>query len=154
MNISESRVSYWKQINIHNRTAQPNMMRPRVTTADGYTYLVELEIGDPLKTVYLIMDTGSSVTWMQCLPCQECFPQKFDIYDPKNSKTFKKIPCNSPICQSFKCVDQQCLYSIGYMDGDSRPKGMLPRKLSTSRTNKVDILILKMFFLVARLKAI
>ncbi|KAK0602489.1 hypothetical protein LWI29_033952 [Acer saccharum] len=119
MKISESRVSYWKQINIHNRTAQPNMMRPRVTTADGYTYLVELEIGDPLKTVYLIMDTGSSVTWMQCLPCQECFPQKFDIYDPKNSKTFKKIPCNSPICQSFKCVDQQCLYSVGYMDGDS-----------------------------------
>ncbi|KAK4851301.1 hypothetical protein QYF36_013941 [Acer negundo] len=117
--ISESRVSYWKQINIHNRTAQPNMMRPRVTTADGYTYLVELEIGDPLKTVYLIMDTGSGVTWIQCLPCQLCFPQKFDIYDPKNSKTFKKIPCNSPICKFFKCVDQQCLYSFGYLDGDS-----------------------------------
>ncbi|KAK2639095.1 hypothetical protein Ddye_026890 [Dipteronia dyeriana] len=117
--ISDSRVSHWKQINMHNRTEQPNIMRPRVTTDDGYLYLVELEMGDPLKTVYVVMDTGSGITWIQCLPCQECSPQKFEIYDPRNSKTFKKIPCNSPICYSFKCIDQQCMYSLHYLGGDS-----------------------------------
>ncbi|KAK1581745.1 hypothetical protein Q3G72_008679 [Acer saccharum] len=117
MKISESRLSYLKQINLHNRIAQrPNMMRPLVGTINGFVFLVELEIGDPLKKIYLIMDTGSSLTWIQCQPCKECFPQKFDIFDPKNSKTFKNITCDNPLCQNFNCIDQICSYTLNYMD--------------------------------------
>ncbi|KAK3198997.1 hypothetical protein Dsin_022412 [Dipteronia sinensis] len=120
LKISESRVnSFGEPISNHNRTMIPNMMRPSVYT-EGLMYLVQLEIGAPINTFYLILDTGSSLTWMQCQPCIDCFPQKLYIYDPKQSQTFVKVPCNNPLCQYyFKCINEQCSYNINYYDASS-----------------------------------
>ncbi|KAL5737999.1 hypothetical protein ACOSP7_030760 [Xanthoceras sorbifolium] len=116
MKISESRVSYWKSTSMQNSTMQPNMMRALVGS-DGFMYLMVIEIGTPLKTFYLVLDTGSGFTWIQCQPCKKCFQQKNPIYDPKESQTFQKVPCDNPLCQYyFKCTNQQCLYNIDYLD--------------------------------------
>ncbi|KAL5738001.1 hypothetical protein ACOSP7_030762 [Xanthoceras sorbifolium] len=130
MKISQSRVSYWKSISMQNSTMQPNMMRGPVGS-NAFQYLILIEIGTPRKSFYLVLDTGSSLTWIQCKPCQECFEQWTPIYDPIESKTFQKVPCDNPLCEKtqnrFTCKNQQCSYTMGYLD-DSLTQGYAARE--------------------------
>ncbi|KAJ0965347.1 hypothetical protein J5N97_026485 [Dioscorea zingiberensis] len=102
----------------------PSIVRPSVNaTPQGY-YLVELTVGTPppqkeLKTYYLILDTGSKLTWLQCEPCITCWPQKTPVFDPrKDSTTFTPLPCNHPFCDrtrpGWDCVDNRCVYLAKY----------------------------------------
>lgn len=47
---------------------------------------------------YMVMDTGSDVSWIQCAPCESCYSQLGSIFDPATSTSLRNISCHSPIC--------------------------------------------------------
>ncbi|XP_019152431.1 PREDICTED: aspartic proteinase CDR1-like [Ipomoea nil] len=86
---------------------------------NGGGYIMKYSVGTPPFETYGIADTGSDVTWTQCQPCTDCFPQTPPIFDPKNSNSYKTTPCDSDACSIFGsiCSDQKvCQYDITYGD--------------------------------------
>nr|AAK64003.1 AT3g61820/F15G16_210 [Arabidopsis thaliana] len=87
-------------------------------------YFMRLGVGTPATNVYMVLDTGSDVVWLQCSPCKACYNQTDAIFDPKKSKTFATVPCGSRLCRrlddSSECVTRRsktCLYQVSYGDG-------------------------------------
>ncbi|KAH6827017.1 hypothetical protein C2S53_016160 [Perilla frutescens var. hirtella] len=119
---------------------------PDLSSAQG-EYLMKYSVGTPPVPSIAIADTGSDVVWTQCSPCIECFNQTLPFFSPRNSSSFRRIPCTSPICNSTRdthCsgVRQNCLYSGLYGDG-SYTTGMLATEsftfASTGRRRTVTI---------------
>jgi len=97
----------------------PQTFQPSVKNYDNF-YVVEMRIGTPRPhTTYLLLDTGSDDTWLQCDGCSECFP----IKDRKNfkyhkSQTFKEVSCDDPLCVPKKCSPTgKCIYDTEYAGG-------------------------------------
>uniref|UniRef100_A0A1J3G9R3 Protein ASPARTIC PROTEASE IN GUARD CELL 1 n=1 Tax=Noccaea caerulescens TaxID=107243 RepID=A0A1J3G9R3_NOCCA len=86
-------------------------------------YFMRLGVGTPATTVYMVLDTGSDVVWLQCSPCKVCYNQSDPIFDPTKSKSFATVPCGSRLCRrldSTECVSRRsktCLYQVSYGDG-------------------------------------
>ncbi|KAA8520756.1 hypothetical protein F0562_014972 [Nyssa sinensis] len=84
-------------------------------------YFMRLGIGTPPKYAYMVLDTGSDVTWIRCLPCWKCCKQTDPIFDPTKSTSFVGLKCWSPLCLQLVTGDcdsqQRCLYGVAYGDG-------------------------------------
>ncbi|GHP11360.1 hypothetical protein PPROV_001008800 [Pycnococcus provasolii] len=86
---------------------------------DGYFYAT-LELGTPPKAYTLIVDTGSTMTYMPCKDCYACGPNHRDPpYDPSASLTSQTVPCNSPLCFTSSCRSNTCHYSRSYAESSS-----------------------------------
>ncbi|KAL0407876.1 UNVERIFIED_CONTAM: Aspartyl protease family protein [Sesamum radiatum] len=88
-------------------------------------YIVTIGLGTPTKTLSLIFDTGSDLTWTQCEPCaRSCYQQQDPIFDPSASVSYSNISCNSPQCSQLSsatgnnpgCSSTTCVYGIQYGD--------------------------------------
>ncbi|KAM6585495.1 hypothetical protein CsatB_012497 [Cannabis sativa] len=90
-------------------------------------YYVKVGLGSPPKYYSMIIDTGSSFSWLQCQPCKiYCHNQVDPVFDPKTSKTYKHLTCGSPECSSVKqatlndpfCAagSDNCIYTASYGD--------------------------------------
>ncbi|KAF3792334.1 Aspartic proteinase-like protein 2 [Nymphaea thermarum] len=88
-------------------------------------FIVKVDLGTPKRQFSLAMDTGSSLSWVQCEPCLlSCYLQKGIRFAPSASVTYKSIPCVSAKCDELKLVfgdggcseSQVCLYSVEYAD--------------------------------------
>lgn len=64
-------------------------------------YLMEISFGTPPFKTFAIADSGSDLAWTQCKPCTHCFKEKFPIFNPKNSSSYKSLPCTSKTCHAF-----------------------------------------------------
>ncbi|ESW29018.1 hypothetical protein PHAVU_002G037200 [Phaseolus vulgaris] len=97
-------------------------------------YLMEISIGTPPFKVYGIADTGSDLTWTQCVPCNNCYKQINPMFDPKKSSSYSNIPCNSNLCHELDtgvCSPQkQCNYTYAYGDS-SMTQGSLAQETVT-----------------------
>ncbi|KAK7304987.1 hypothetical protein VNO77_42884 [Canavalia gladiata] len=91
-------------------------------------YFMDVFIGTPPKHFSLILDTGSDLNWIQCVPCYACFEQNGPYYDPKDSSSFKNITCHDPRCQLVSSPDppqpckvekQSCPYFYWYGDSSN-----------------------------------
>ncbi|XP_059282739.1 aspartic proteinase nepenthesin-2-like [Lycium ferocissimum] len=91
-------------------------------------YFMDVFIGTPPKHFSLILDTGSDLNWIQCVPCYDCFEQNGPHYDPKDSSSFKNIGCHDPKCQLVtspnppqpcKNENQTCPYYYWYGDSSN-----------------------------------
>ncbi|KAK7389801.1 hypothetical protein VNO78_25095 [Psophocarpus tetragonolobus] len=85
-------------------------------------YFTRLGVGTPPRYLYMVLDTGSDVVWLQCKPCAKCYSQTDQIFDPTQSKTFAGIPCTSPLCRRLDspgCSRKRniCQYQVSYGDG-------------------------------------
>ncbi|KAI0519787.1 hypothetical protein KFK09_007248 [Dendrobium nobile] len=84
-------------------------------------YIVTIGLGTPTKSFVVGFDTGSDLTWTQCVPCDNCYTQIDPFYDQTQSSTFTDIPCNSTYCMELKyfgCSSKStCLYQEKYLDG-------------------------------------
>ncbi|KAK7349421.1 hypothetical protein VNO77_06777 [Canavalia gladiata] len=84
-------------------------------------YFTRLGVGTPPRFVYMVLDTGSDVVWLQCAPCTKCYSQTDPVFDPMKSKSFAGIPCSSPLCRrldSSGCNKKNvCQYQVSYGDG-------------------------------------
>ncbi|KAK4802928.1 hypothetical protein SAY86_001131 [Trapa natans] len=85
-------------------------------------YFTRLGVGTPPRYLYMVLDTGSDVVWIQCAPCRRCYSQVDPIFNPSKSRSFKAIPCQSPLCRRLDspgCSTRRrsCLYQVSYGDG-------------------------------------
>ncbi|KAE9621352.1 hypothetical protein Lal_00023594 [Lupinus albus] len=93
-------------------------------------YVIEMSFGTPPTKYYGIIDTGSDLTWTQCVPCPYCFPQQYPIFDPQNSSTYTSVYCQEDECNQLdenykRCSGQnQCGYAYYYAD-NSITEGLL-----------------------------
>ncbi|KAG5032770.1 hypothetical protein JHK82_016340 [Glycine max] len=62
-------------------------------------YFIDMFVGTPPKHVWLILDTGSDLSWIQRDPCYDCFEQNGPYYSPKDSITYSNISCYDRCCQ-------------------------------------------------------
>ncbi|KAH9621442.1 hypothetical protein KSS87_016141 [Heliosperma pusillum] len=94
-------------------------------------YYAKIGLGTPPKSYYMQVDTGSDITWVNCVECTECPKRGYHgidltLYDPKESLTSKKVSCNSPFCLEVNggpfpvCkANDSCSYAEFYGDGSS-----------------------------------
>ncbi|GLT26285.1 hypothetical protein SLA2020_013660 [Shorea laevis] len=91
-------------------------------------YFIDVFIGTPAKHFPLILDTGSDLNWIQCVPCYDCFEQNGPYYDPKDSGSFRNISCHDERCnlvsspdppQPCKAENQTCPYYYWYGDSSN-----------------------------------
>ncbi|KAF8007808.1 hypothetical protein BT93_K1717 [Corymbia citriodora subsp. variegata] len=91
-------------------------------------YFMDVFIGTPPKHFSLILDTGSDLNWIQCVPCYACFVQNGPHYDPSDSTSFRNISCRDPRCHLVSSPDppvpctsdsQTCPYFYWYGDSSN-----------------------------------
>ncbi|XP_019152428.1 PREDICTED: probable aspartic protease At2g35615 [Ipomoea nil] len=89
-------------------------------------YIMKFSIGTPPVETFAIADTGSDLTWTQCLPCVRCFDQDFPLFEPQKSSSYRSLPCNSPLCSEFFCAaaGNVCQYQYSYAD-ESKTVGVI-----------------------------
>ncbi|KAI3499698.1 hypothetical protein L1887_35503 [Cichorium endivia] len=89
----------------------------------GY-YHATVNIGNPPKSYFLDIDTGSDLTWLQCdAPCTKCTPAPHKPYKPKKNL----VACMDPLCayvhspETHHCQSpkEQCDYTVEYADDGS-----------------------------------
>ncbi|KAJ4728106.1 Aspartyl protease family protein [Melia azedarach] len=84
-------------------------------------YFTRLGVGSPPRYVYMVLDTGSDVVWIQCAPCKKCYSQTDPVFDPRKSRSFSTVPCASPLCHKLDSPGcnrkNTCLYQVSYGDG-------------------------------------
>jgi Xylanase inhibitor N-terminal len=54
-------------------------------------YFVKIGSGSPLVDQYMVIDTGSDLTWVQRQPCTHCYHQADPIFDPVGSASFTRV---------------------------------------------------------------
>jgi len=108
-------------------TTMSNLPLQSGTTVGTGNYIVTAGFGTPAKNSLLIIDTGSDLTWIQCKPCADCYSQVDAIFEPKQSSSYKTLPCLSATCTELitsesnptPCLLGGCVYEINYGDGSS-----------------------------------
>ncbi|KAL0306672.1 UNVERIFIED_CONTAM: putative aspartic protease [Sesamum radiatum] len=100
----------------------PDVIRPWITRAD-YIFTVDAGIGTPSSQKPFIFDIGSDLIWTQCTPCVHCFQQNYPLFDPKRSRTYRKLPRNHPLTRwttSFaRYKNGAFTFNIAYGSGQS-----------------------------------
>jgi aspartyl protease family protein len=92
------------------------------TSQGSGEYFSRVGIGSPAKSLYMVLDTGSDVTWVQCEPCADCYQQTDPLFDPSESTSYTTLSCDSPKCHSLdvsacRNSTSSCLYQVSYGDG-------------------------------------
>ncbi|XP_022768689.1 aspartic proteinase-like protein 2 [Durio zibethinus] len=84
--------------------------------SNGY-YTTRLWIGTPPQEFALIVDTGSTVTYVPCSSCARCGKHQDPRFRPDLSSTYQPVKCN-PSCN---CDDEQkqCTYDRRYAEMSS-----------------------------------
>lgn len=91
-------------------------------------YFMDVFVGTPPKHFSLILDTGSDLNWIQCVPCLDCFEQNGPHYNPQESTSYRNISCRNPQCHlvsspdpPLPCVsdNQTCPYYYWYGDSSN-----------------------------------
>ena len=81
-------------------------------------YFIRVSVGTPPKSMYLVLDTGSDILWLQCAPCTNCYHQADAVFDPSRSSTYSTLGCNSRQCLNLDvnaCQANKCLYQVDYL---------------------------------------
>ncbi|KAK4746455.1 hypothetical protein SAY87_012767 [Trapa incisa] len=103
-------------------------------------YFTRLGVGTPPRYVYMVLDTGSDVVWLQCAPCRKCYSQADPVFDPSKSRSFAAVPCGSLLCRRLDSPGcnsrRKCLYQVTYGDG-SFTLGEFSTETLTFRRNRV-----------------
>lgn len=76
-------------------------------------YFIRVSVGTPPKSMYLVLDTGSDILWLQCAPCTNCYHQTDAVFDPSRSSSYSPLGCNSRLCLNLDvsgCSANKCLY--------------------------------------------
>ncbi|XP_075506087.1 aspartyl protease family protein At5g10770-like [Primulina tabacum] len=116
-------------------------------TLNSGNYVVTVGLGTPARTLSLIFDTGSDLTWTQCQPCiRSCYKQQDPIFNPSASRSYSNISCNSAQCSQLSsatgnnpgCLSgSTCLYLIRYGDQSFTIGYFSKDKLTISATNVI-----------------
>jgi len=110
----------------------------------GYFYTA-LYLGTPAKKFSVIVDTGSTMTYVPCSTCgQGCGPNhQMSAFDPAASSTCVSISCHSADCQcgSPLCAcssREECMYTRSYAE-QSSSSGILMEDVLSIHDGKAGI---------------
>ncbi|KAF5725879.1 aspartic proteinase CDR1-like [Tripterygium wilfordii] len=107
------------------------------TAADRGLFYVEFSIGQPPFSQLAVMDTGSSLIWVNCLTCDLCSQEEnHQIFDPSKSSTYTPMPCKPYHCPSCSW-ENKCMFKIRYVRGIGL-KGILSKEQLTCSTSDGD----------------
>ena len=109
-----------------------------IVIPDFGEYVVRYAVGTPPLKVFGLLDTGSDIIWMQCIPCTKCYHQATPLFDPSKSTTYRTLPCSSRICHTVLdtfCSRKHCKYDITYADGTFSHGDLSQETLYLSSTN-------------------
>lgn len=83
---------------------------------NGY-YTTRLWIGTPPQEFALIVDTGSTVTYVPCSNCEQCGKHQDPRFQPELSSTYQPVKCN----MDCNCDNEgnQCTYERRYAEMSS-----------------------------------
>ncbi|XP_048436165.1 LOW QUALITY PROTEIN: aspartic proteinase 36 [Pyrus x bretschneideri] len=84
--------------------------------ANGY-YTTRLWIGTPPQQFALIVDTGSTVTYVPCFDCAQCGYHQDPRFQPDLSSTYQPVKCN--INCNCDNKEAQCTYERRYAEMSS-----------------------------------
>ncbi|CAA3021055.1 aspartyl protease family At5g10770-like [Olea europaea subsp. europaea] len=106
------------------------------------SYYTKVGLGTPPTYYPVVVDTGSSFSWIQCEPCKVyCHPQIGSYFNPSSSRTYQQLSCDTTQCSALEvatlnnpsCTSSNvCIYvttygdmstSIGYLSQDSLSLG-------------------------------
>ncbi|EEF50631.1 protein ASPARTIC PROTEASE IN GUARD CELL 1 [Ricinus communis] len=90
------------------------------TSQGSGEYFTRVGVGNPAKSYYMVLDTGSDINWIQCQPCSDCYQQSDPIFTPAASSSYSPLTCDSQQCNSLQmssCRNGQCRYQVNYGDG-------------------------------------
>ncbi|XP_074313534.1 aspartic proteinase nepenthesin-1-like [Silene latifolia] len=115
INISTSRVKNYPL------RLTPNGLKSPVKLAKDSYYVTKLPLGTGkgLLSPYMVIDTGSDETWVQCEGCDHCFESKYKNFNYKLSPTFSRMGVDDPLCYLRLAYDGSCGLDIKYMDSQS-----------------------------------
>ncbi|CAK9144000.1 unnamed protein product [Ilex paraguariensis] len=83
---------------------------------NGY-YTTRLWIGTPPQIFALIVDTGSTVTYVPCSTCKRCGRHQDPKFQPELSSTYQPVKCNIDCtCDNDR---EQCVYERKYAEMSS-----------------------------------
>ncbi|KAJ4815318.1 Eukaryotic aspartyl protease family protein [Rhynchospora pubera] len=94
---------------------------------NGY-YTTKIGIGTPPQQFALIVDSGSTVTYVPCSTCEQCGNHQDPRFQPDKSSSYQPVKCN-PDC-SCDSEHNQCVYERQYAEMSSS-SGVLGNDLIT-----------------------
>ena len=109
----------------HPRTPPHTRPPPRPRLLARSYFYATLYLGTPPRKFAVIVDTGSTMTYVPCSSCGKgCGPNHQDAaFDPHASSTSLLIPCASPKCAcgspTCGCAGGQCTYTRSYAEKSS-----------------------------------
>ncbi|XP_047341687.1 protein ASPARTIC PROTEASE IN GUARD CELL 1-like [Impatiens glandulifera] len=104
-------------------------------------YFSRIGIGKPAKDVYMVLDTGSDVNWMQCAPCADCYQQSDPIFEPTSSSSYSPLTCDTRQCRSLdvsECRNETCLYQVSYGDGSYTVGELVTETVTFGKSEEVN----------------
>ncbi|XP_043725775.1 aspartyl protease family protein At5g10770-like [Telopea speciosissima] len=116
-------------------------------SGDSYgtgNYVVRIGFGTPQQHFTLEFDTGSDLTWIQCLPCNSsnCYSQQDPYFNSSASSTYSNISCGSTACSQLQSAGYaqsscttNCLYQVTYGDGSYSEGDFVTDTLTLSSSN-------------------
>ncbi|CAM8899662.1 unnamed protein product [Rhodiola kirilowii] len=107
-------------------------------------YFTRIGVGTPPRYLYMVLDTGSDVVWLQCAPCKKCYSQSDPIFDPRRSKSYSSIPCRSALCNRLDSPgcnsrSNHCMYQVTYGDGSFTVGEFAVETLTFRRTRVANV---------------
>ncbi|KAL9247721.1 hypothetical protein vseg_021123 [Gypsophila vaccaria] len=103
-----------------------NILRPDAFTVPlygtrGNYFVTRVSIGQGafVHNPYLLLDTGESVTWLQCVGCNPCIPSRYKDFDYKKSTSFELVTLEDDICTPKHNYKGSCGYESNYRESKS-----------------------------------
>ncbi|XP_037441100.1 aspartyl protease AED1-like [Triticum dicoccoides] len=115
-------------------------------------FLMAIGLGTPAIMNLVTIDTGSTLSWVQCRPCPiNCHDQAEEsgrIFDPLQSSTYQSVGCSTEDCGyvhetlgiPFCCNEEQdsCLYSLRYASEEYTAGSLVKDKLTLGNNFSID----------------
>uniref|UniRef100_A0A7I4ELK1 Peptidase A1 domain-containing protein n=1 Tax=Physcomitrium patens TaxID=3218 RepID=A0A7I4ELK1_PHYPA len=80
-------------------------------------YTATVPIGWPPQAFALIVDTGSTITYVPCSSCSHCVSHQDPRFKPNQSSTYTAIHCDDLDCEMGTCIyNNQCSYARHYVE--------------------------------------
>ncbi|XP_077209907.1 aspartic proteinase CDR1-like [Tasmannia lanceolata] len=145
---SNSRLERFRQASSSPSSVSPPSISSTVIPNSG-EYLMTLSVGTPPVNVKAILDTGSDLIWVQCKPCDQCYPQNDPLFDPSNSTTYRNLSCQSTPCANLEAscgVTNECEYTYQYGDNSFTDGVLASETLTFDSTSGRSVQIPKVSF--------
>ncbi|XP_074271830.1 aspartic proteinase nepenthesin-1-like [Silene latifolia] len=136
------------RIYTQRKNLSPDNIKSLVFRVQKTLFVTQLHLGEgnTAYAPYVLLDTASDVTWVQCEGCNPCFELHGQNFDYKRSTSFRRVSINDEMCIPPKfSYDGSCglnrRYGVPNRQMQPGIMGLLGREtfyFKNSRTNNMD----------------